>query len=105
VEPITPNLISSNVPVPTEPSVPDQAAFGAPSAGGHKRKCPPTIPKCKSPKTSADQVMTQIELPLYREPKSPLDLVAIEIIFRCLFEAFQRTSQVAGTRSSADDDT
>jgi hypothetical protein len=38
--------------------------------------------------SSADQVMTQIELPPYREPRRPLDLVTIEIIFGCLFETF-----------------
>jgi hypothetical protein len=49
--------------------------------------------------------MTQIELPPYRRPRSPLDLVTIEIIFWRLFEAFQRTSQAAGTESSAGGDT
>jgi hypothetical protein len=105
VEPITPNPISPNVSVQTEPSIAGRAASGAPSTGGHKRKRPPIIPMCNPPKTSVDQVMTEIELPPYREPKSPLDLVAIEIIFWCLFEAFQRTSQVAGTGSSASGDT
>jgi hypothetical protein len=33
-------------------------------------------------------LMTQIELPLYRGPRSPLDLVTIENIFGYLFEAF-----------------
>jgi hypothetical protein len=78
---------------------------GAPSASGHKRKRPLTIPKCKPPKTLPDQVMNQIVLPPYREPRSPLDLVAIEIIFGRLFEAFQRTSQAAGTSSSVSGDT
>jgi hypothetical protein len=48
--------------------------------------------------------MTQIELPLYRRPRSPLDLVAIEINFGHLFEAFRHTSQAAGTRLSAGGD-
>jgi hypothetical protein len=74
--------------VQTDPSTVDQAALGAPSAGRHKRKRPPTVPKCKQTKTLAHQVMTQIELPLYRGPRSPLNLVAIEIIFGHLFEAF-----------------
>jgi hypothetical protein len=47
--------------------------------------------------------MNQIELPPYREPRSPLDLVAVEIIFGHLFEAFQRVSQDAGTDISARD--
>jgi hypothetical protein len=49
--------------------------------------------------------MTQIELPPYRGPKSSLDLVAIDIIFGCLFEVFRRTSQVAGAGSSTGGDT
>jgi hypothetical protein len=49
--------------------------------------------------------MTQIELPPYHEPRSHLDLVAIEIIFGHLFKAFRRTSQAAGTGSSAGGDT
>jgi hypothetical protein len=88
VELIAPNPISPNMSVQTEPSVADRVASNAPSAGGHKQKCPPTIPKHQQPKASTDQVMTQIDLPPYREPKSPLDLVAIEIIFGRLFKAF-----------------
>jgi hypothetical protein len=48
--------------------------------------------------------MTQIELPPYRGPHSPLDLVAIEIIFGRLFEVFQHTTQATGTATSAGDD-
>jgi hypothetical protein len=44
--------------------------------------------------------MTQIELPPYHGPRSPLDLVAIEIIFGRLFEAFRHASQAAGARTS-----
>jgi hypothetical protein len=39
-------------------------------------------------KTLANEMMTQIELPPYRGPQNPLDLVAMEIIFGRLFEAF-----------------
>jgi hypothetical protein len=72
LEPITPGLIGSTALVQTNPSIADQAAPGAPSAGGHKRKRLPTVPKHKHTKTSADQVMTQIALPPYRGPRSPL---------------------------------
>jgi hypothetical protein len=92
VELISPGPIDSNVPVQTDPSTANRAALGAPSAGGHKRKRPPTVPKCRQTKTSADQVMTQIELPSYRGPQSPLDLVPIEIIFGRLFKTFLCTS-------------
>jgi hypothetical protein len=88
VESIAPGLIGSNAPVQTAPCTADQSALGTPSAGGHKRKHPPTVPKRKQTKTLTDQVMTQIELPPYRGPTSPLDLVAIEIVFVHLFEAF-----------------
>jgi hypothetical protein len=47
VEPIARSLIGSNESIQTDPSATDRAAFGAPSASGHKQKCPPTIPKCK----------------------------------------------------------
>jgi hypothetical protein len=56
--------------------------------GGHMHKRPPPAPKRKHALSSTDQVMTQIELPSYHGPRSPLDLVAIEIIFGHLFEAF-----------------
>jgi hypothetical protein len=49
--------------------------------------------------------MTQIYLPPYRGPQSPLDLVAIEIIFGRLFEACRHTSQAASTKTSIGDDT
>jgi hypothetical protein len=49
--------------------------------------------------------MTQIEVPPYHEPRSPLDLVVVEIIFGCLFEAFRHTSQATRTGTSAGDDT
>jgi hypothetical protein len=105
VEPITPSPIGSIVPVQTDPSAVDRAVLGAPSAGGPKWKHASTVPKSKQTKTLIDQVMTQIELPPYCRPWSPLDLVTIEIIFRHLFEAFRRTSQAIGTGSSTGFDT
>jgi hypothetical protein len=54
VELIAPGPISSNALVQTDPSVADQAAPGAPSTSGHKRKRPPTVHKRKQTKTSAD---------------------------------------------------
>jgi hypothetical protein len=49
--------------------------------------------------------MSQIELPPYRGPYSPLDLLIIEIIFGCLFEAFRHLSQAAAAGASTDDNT
>jgi hypothetical protein len=44
--------------------------------------------------------MIQIELPPYRGPRSPLDLVVVEIIFGRLFEDFRHISQATGTGTS-----
>jgi hypothetical protein len=88
VELIAPGPLSSNALVQTDPSIADQAAPGAPSTSGHKRKRPPTVCKRKETKTYADQVMTPIELPPYHGPMSPLDLVAIEIILGVSLKLF-----------------
>jgi hypothetical protein len=69
--------ISSGAPKQSDPSIADQVLTIILPTGGHGRKCPPT-----------DQVMTQFVLPPYHGPRSPLDLVAIKIIFGCIFEAF-----------------
>jgi hypothetical protein len=60
----------------------------APSGSRQKKKHVSLASKNKQPIPSADQVTTHIKLPLYCGPQSPLDLVAIEIDFGCLFEAF-----------------
>jgi hypothetical protein len=65
------------------------------STGRRGRKHPPPATKRSRPIPQIDQVMTQVELPLYCGPCSPLDLVAIEIIFVRIFEAFRQISQAA----------
>jgi hypothetical protein len=70
------------------------------SAGRRGRKCPPLATRRNRPIPQIDQVMTQVELLPYCGPRSALDLVAIEIIFGRIFEAFRQISQVA----TADDD-
>jgi hypothetical protein len=87
-EPIALDPISSNMSTQAHPSIADRVISSAPSAGGQKRKHPLPIPMRKPTKSSADQVMVQIELPRYRGPRHHLDLVAIEIIFGHLFEVF-----------------
>jgi hypothetical protein len=89
--------ISSNTPTQAHPSIADQIISSAPSAGGQKQKHPLPIPMRKPTKSSADQVMVQIELPPYRGPQRPLDLVTIEIIFGHLFEVFRHAPQAAST--------
>jgi hypothetical protein len=87
-EHVVPNLIDSNFLEQAHPSVVDRVKATAPSAGGQKGKRPQPALKRKQSKPLADQVMTQIVLPLYRGLRSPLDLVTTEIIFGCIFEAF-----------------
>jgi hypothetical protein len=48
--------------------------------------------------------MSQVELPPYHSPRSPLDLVAIEIIFGHIFEAFRLISQATTANAMATDD-
>jgi hypothetical protein len=72
------------------------------SGGGQKKKRVMLGTKCKQDKALADSVI--IELPPYRGPRSPLDLVTVEHIFGRLFEAFQLASQAARTVTSAGED-
>jgi hypothetical protein len=74
---VAPNPIESNLLGQAHPSVVDRVKATAPSASGQKRKCPPPTLQRKQSKPPANQVMTQIELPPYRRPLSPLDLVAV----------------------------
>jgi hypothetical protein len=46
-------------------------------------------------------VTTQIKLPLYHRPRSPLGLVVVEIIFGRLFEAFRHASYGVGAGAGA----
>jgi hypothetical protein len=41
--------------------------------------------------------MTQVKLPPYHGPCIPLDVVAIEIVFGCIFEAFLTNVSAATT--------
>jgi hypothetical protein len=75
-KPTAPNPISFDVPKQSDPSTTDQVLTIVPPAGGCGRKHPPPPPpatKWTKPITSADQVMSQVELPPYRGPHSPLD--------------------------------
>jgi hypothetical protein len=104
-EPIAPSPIRSGTPVQADHSIVDQVISITPSVGRQKQKHPPPIPKRRPSKSSADQVMTQIELPSYRRPLCPWDFVTIEIIFGRLFEVFRCASQATGTRTLIGDDT
>jgi hypothetical protein len=86
VETLTPNPIGSSLVRESCPSTADQTTTITPSGGGQKKKCIALETKHKQNKAPADQVI--IELPPYCGPQSPLDLVVVEHIFVCLFEAF-----------------
>jgi hypothetical protein len=103
VEPNAPGPIRSGVLEKSKPSAANQVLVVPPSSR-RRQKCPPPTTKQSNTVPPADQVMTQVELPPYHRPCSPLDLVAIEFIFGRIFEAFQQISQavVAGA-TSADD--
>jgi hypothetical protein len=86
-EPIAPNLISFGAPEHVDHFAADRVATIIPSVGSRGRKRPAATRQNKSI-LQDDQVMTHIEFPPYRGPRGPLDLIAIEIIFGCIFEAF-----------------
>jgi hypothetical protein len=91
LEPIAPNPTESSMAGDSHPSAVDQIT--AASLGNRqKKKNVLLVSKRKQPAPSADQVTTHIELHSYCGPRSPLDLVAIEIVFGRLFEAFQHPS-------------
>jgi hypothetical protein len=85
---IFPNSISSDASEQAHPFIDDWAASIVPPARGCGRKCPVTSIRRNQPLPLADQVMSQIKFPPYRGPRSPLDLIVVEIIFRRPFEAF-----------------
>jgi hypothetical protein len=89
-------LIKTDAPGKPKPFVTDQASVKPPTSR-RNQKCPCTAVKRPNPVPQADQVITQVELPPYCGPHNPLDLVIVEIIFGCIFQAFCRISQVAAT--------
>jgi hypothetical protein len=85
-ETLAPNPIGSSSVGETRPSAVDQAVPITPSDDGQKKKLVVLETKRKQNKAVVDQVI--IELPPYRGPRSPLDIVVVEHLFRSLFEAF-----------------
>ena len=85
----------------TEPicrPVADQLVPAAPLGGGQKRKRIILVSKRKTT-TSSDQVIT--ELPSFHGSRNRLNLVAVNLAFGRLFEAFQHISQAVRTGTSA----
>jgi hypothetical protein len=103
-EPIPPNPTESSVAGDTHPLGVGQIA--AASLGSRQMKKNILLAsKYKQPTPLANQVTIHIELSPYHGPQSPLDLVAVEIVFGHLFEAFQHSSQAASTGAPAGVDT
>jgi hypothetical protein len=101
-EPITSNPIGSNMAALVRPPVADQSVSAAPLSGGQKWKRIMLASKCKTT-TSSDQVIT--ELPSYHRSRNRLNLVAVNLAFGRLFEAFQHVSQAIKTDTMAGADT
>jgi hypothetical protein len=101
-EPIISNPIGSNMAAPVCPPAADQPVSAAPLSGGQKRKCIGLASKHKTT-ASSDQVIT--ELPSYHGSRNQLNLVSVNLAFRCVFEAFQHISQVVRTDATAGADT
>jgi hypothetical protein len=101
-EPITSNPIGSNMAALVRPPVADQSVSAAPLSGGQKQKCIMLASKRKTT-TSSDQVIT--ELPSYHGSRNRLNLVAVNLAFGRLFEAFQHVSQAIRTDATAGADT
>jgi hypothetical protein len=90
VETLAPNPIGSSSVGEFRPSAADRTNAAAPSGGGPRKKCVALRTKRKQGQAPVNQVT--IELPPYRGPRSPLDLVAVDHIFGRLFEAFRLAS-------------
>jgi hypothetical protein len=90
-ETLVPGLIGTDVRNLPRPSVTDWVPIVLP-ARGHCRKH--LLIAAKQPKLvpHADQVTTQVELTPFHGLRSPLDFVAIEIVFGHIFQAFCRMS-------------
>jgi hypothetical protein len=101
-EPITSNPIGSNMAALVRPPVADQSVSSAPLSGGQKQKRIMLASKCKTT-TSSDQVIT--ELSSYHGSRNCLNLVAVNLAFGRLFEAFQHVSQAIRTDTTAGADT
>jgi hypothetical protein len=102
VETLAPNPIGFSSVEESRPSVADRTTATAPSGGGPRKKHIALGTKHKQDQALADQVT--IELPPYHGPQSPLDLVVVDHIFRCLFEALRLASLAARTGTSAGED-
>jgi hypothetical protein len=103
-ETLIPGPIGTDAPRKPKPLVAHRVTIIPPSGRhGQKHLCIATKRSDLVPQ--ADQVMTQVELPRYHGPRSPLDLVALEIIFGHVFDVFHqmsRTTTVGAVHANED---
>jgi hypothetical protein len=101
--PTVPDLIGSSMAAQVPPSAADQPTTAAPLGSGYpKKRCRVLVSKRKQ-HASSDHVST--ELFLHHTPQCSLGLVAVRLIFWCLFEVFQRLAQADRTDTLAGADT
>jgi hypothetical protein len=98
IEPISSIPIRSNMAVPVRPPAADRPVSAGPFSGGQKQKRVRLASKHKTT-TSSDQVIT--EPPSYHGSHTRLTLVSVNLVFGCLFEAFQHISQAIRTDAVA----
>jgi hypothetical protein len=103
IKPTAPGPIRSGMLVKSKHSAIDQVLIVPPSSRCG-RKCLHSGTRRSNPVPPVDQVMIQVELPPYGGPHSPLESVALEVIFGRIFEAFQQISQAAATSDASADD-
>jgi hypothetical protein len=100
---IVPNLIGSGTMAQVRPSAANQLTTAAPlGSGPPKKKRLVLASKCKQ-HAPFDQVTT--ELFRHHAPHCSLGLVAIKLLFGCLFETLQRLTQATKINTSAGADT
>jgi hypothetical protein len=102
-EPIVPNLIGSGTAAQVCYSAADQLTTAAPLGSGPPKKKHLVLASKRKQHAHADQVTT--ELFPHHAPHCSLGLVAVKLIFECLFEALQRLTQTAKINTSARADT
>jgi hypothetical protein len=106
VDDATDDPVGAGAPGTIRPPAADWVLVVPPSSE-HSKKCLRLAIKWSDPTPHTNQVMSQVELPPYRGPHSPLDLVALEIVFAHMFWAFHRVSQAKSVDAipmPADDD-
>jgi hypothetical protein len=98
-EPIVPHLIGSDMVTQVLPSATNQATTAAPLRSGPSKKKRLMLASKRKQHAPSDHVTT--ELFSRCVPRCSPGLVAIKLVFVCLFEALQRPTQAAKIDTSA----